>query len=111
MAKKYSFNLRKICTPAFIYLSLSLFIFIALGLQNLPEDDKKLCAGSFQCEVASKSVLFIINAIYILFWTFILDLLCKNGYSQLSWLIVILPFIMFFIILGAIIFLSPKVKK
>lgn len=104
---KYRFQFKKICTPAFLYFLLSIIAFLMLGLQNVDGDDKKLCAGSYTCAVASKSVIFIIHAIYIMFWTFVLDLLCKSGYSELSWFIVFLPFMLFFLFLGIIIYSSP----
>ena len=104
---KYQFQFKKICTPAFLYFLLSIIAFLMLGLQNVDGDDKKLCAGSYTCQVASKSVIFIIHAIYIMFWTFVLDLLCKSGYSELSWFIVFLPFMLFFLFLGIIVYSSP----
>ena len=104
---KYQFQFKKICTPAFLYFLLSIIAFLMLGLQNVDGDDKKLCAGSYSCSVASKSVIFILHAIYIMFWTFVLDLLCKSGYSELSWFIVFLPFMLFFLFLGIIIYSSP----
>lgn len=104
---KYQFQFKKICTPAFLYFVLSIIAFLMLGLQNVDGDDKKLCAGSYSCTVASKSVIFILHAIYIMFWTFVLDLLCKSGYSELSWFIVFLPFMLFFLFLGIIIYSSP----
>lgn len=104
---KYNFKFKKICTPAFLYFVLSIISFVVLGLQNVDGDDKKLCAGSYTCSVASKSVIFILHAIYIMFWTFVLDLLCKSGYSELSWFIVFLPFMLFFLFLGVIIYSSP----
>lgn len=104
---KYQFQFKKICTPAFLYFLLSIIAFLMLGLQNVDGDDKKLCAGSYSCSVASKSVIFILHAIYIMFWTFVLDLLCKSGYSELSWFIVFLPLMLFFLFLGIIIYSSP----
>ena len=41
----------------------------------------------------------------LLFWTFILNCLCKAGYKEISWILLLLPFILFFII-TALIFLT-----
>jgi hypothetical protein len=35
--------------------------------------------------------------LYVVFWTFILNALCSYGYYKLSWFLLLLPFILFFI--------------
>jgi hypothetical protein len=47
--------------------------------------------------------MFVFKALYILFWTFILNSLCKAGYKEVSWFLVILPLLLLFVILGLII--------
>ena len=110
MAKKikfnYSFNLKKLCTPAMIYFVLSAIGMFLLGLQNLNGENNILCVGTYKCGIANKLIVFLLNAIYILFWTFVLDLFCKAGYKELSWFIVLIPFILYFLFLGLIIFQS-----
>ena len=95
------FNLKKMCTPATIYFVISLISLIVLGVMNIG-DSETLCVGNYNCHVGNKSLVFIINGIYILFWTFILDLLCKNGYTDLSWFILLLPFILSFLFIGMV---------
>ena len=99
MAKKRSnFDLLKLCTPATIYFVISLLGLILLGVSNLGNEDR-LCLGEYNCRVESNTVVFVLNAVYILFWTFILDLMCKNGYTSISWFILLIPFIIYFILL------------
>lgn len=101
--KKYSFSLSKVCTPAMLYFGISIFLLILLGLNNLGQNE--LCIGNKKCDLnIDNFVIFILNAIYILFWTLILDLLCKNGWSALSWFIFLLPFILFFVFYSFILF-------
>jgi hypothetical protein len=95
------FDLRKLCTPASLYFVISLVFLIILGVNNL-EDSDRLCLGDYSCYVGNNTMVFLLNAIYILFWTFILDLMCKNGYSGLSWFVLLLPFIISFLILALI---------
>ena len=95
------FDLRKLCTPASLYFVISLVFLIILGVNNL-EDSDRLCLGDYSCYVGNNTMVFLLNAIYILFWTFILDLMCKNGYSGLSWFVLLLPFIITFLILALI---------
>ena len=99
MAKcKTKFDLTKLCTPSTIYFVVSLLGLVILGVSNLGNEDR-LCVGSYNCNVQSNTVLFVLNAVYILFWTFILDLMCKNGYTSISWFILLIPFIIYFILL------------
>ena len=101
-----SFDLRKMCTPATIYFLISLIGLILLGVSNLDSPDR-LCIGDYSCYVGNNTIVFVLNAIYILFWTFILDLMCKNGYGSLSWFILLLPFILTFLFLAMIMIKSP----
>jgi hypothetical protein len=86
------FDLTKLCTPSTIYFVLSLIGLILISLNNL-NNKNVLCVGNYNCNVGNTTTIFILNAIYILFWTFILDLMCKAGYSSLSWFVLLLPFI------------------
>jgi hypothetical protein len=55
------------------------------------------CLGDYSCNVTNKYIIFIIKFLYILFWTWVLDLLCINGFEIVSWFLVLLPFIVMFI--------------
>ena len=106
VARIPSFDLRKLCTPATIYFVISLVFLIVMGLYNL-NDSNRLCLGDYSCYVGNNSIIFILNAIYILFWTFILDLMCKSGYSSLSWFVLVLPFLLSFVLLAFMMIKSP----
>jgi len=101
--KNYSFTLSKTCTPAMLYFGISIFLLVLLGLNNLGQNELYIGNKNYDVNI-DNFVIFILNAIYILFWTFILDLLCKNGWSTLSWFIFLLPFILFFVFYSFIIF-------
>ena len=47
------------------------------GLQNLG-NTKLFCIGDFECDVNNTWIIIFFKFIYIIFWTFILNLLCKN---------------------------------
>jgi hypothetical protein len=70
-------------------------MFIML-LQNFG-DTNLYCLGDYSCNVTNKYIIFIIKFLYILFWTWVLDLLCINGFEMVSWFLVLLPFIVMFI--------------
>jgi len=95
------FDLMNMCTPASIYFIISLIALIILGVSNLGNNDR-LCVGSYDCNVGNNTIVFTLNAIYILFWTFLLDLMCKNGYTSISWFVLLLPFLLSFIFLAMV---------
>lgn len=99
---KYQKDFKNLCTPAFIYLLISVVAFIAIAAQNFG-NTTKYCVGEYECYVPNTFVMFIFKAIYILFWTFILNCLCKAGYKEISWILVMLPIILLFIIIGLVI--------
>ena len=92
---------RGLCQPAYIYLSLSIISLVIMMIQNYINKKKnKYCVGMFECSVKSVIPIFLVKIVYIIFWTFILDLLCKNGFKNISWFIILFPFILFFILIG-----------
>lgn len=98
-------SIRKLCTPAYVYLVISVIAIVAMMFQNAG-NSKKYCVGEFSCDVPSTAGIFVAKGIYIAFWTFILDALCKAGYKQFSWFMVLLPFILFFIIVGMVLLMA-----
>jgi hypothetical protein len=89
-------KLKDLCTPAFIYFFISMIGLIMLVLGNLG-NSKHLSLGSFIAHVPNTTMVFIVNLIYILFWTWILNLICRDGHSGIAWFLVLLPFIFLFI--------------
>lgn len=94
-------DFRNLCTPAMFYLVISIFAWIVIFLQNAG-NTSKYCVGSFSCNVPSTILIMFLKLIYILFWTWVLNLICKNGHKYISWFLVLLPFILFFIFIGMI---------
>jgi len=95
-------SIRKLCSPAYVYLVISVIAVVALMFQNAGNERKYQC-GDFECQVPSVGAVFLAKGLYIAFWTFILDALCKAGYKQVSWFLVLLPFVMFFVLIGLMI--------
>ena len=91
---------RKMCTPAIIYLLLSVFAFLVLVFTNMG-NQTTLCVGDYECPVDNLFFIYFIKVLYIVFFTIILDSLCQNGWGAFSWFLVFLPIIFFFVILGA----------
>jgi hypothetical protein len=92
-------KLKELCTPAFLYFVISIASLVLVLLQNLGNANS-YHVGSFSCRVPNTTMVFIIKFIYILFWTYVLNLICKDGHTELSWLLVLLPWILLFVMMG-----------
>ena len=92
---------KNLCTPAFVYFAISILGLILIIFSNLG-NSTIYNLGSFSANVPSTTLIFLIKFIYILFWTWILNLICRDGHSGVAWAIVLLPFfILFFIMWSA----------
>lgn len=92
-------SLKELCKPALLYFIISMLSMIVLLFQNLGNNGS-YHFGCFSCNVPSTTVIFIVQLVYILFWTWILNLMCKDGHSGISWFLVLLPLILFFVMMG-----------
>ena len=90
-----------LCTPAFIDILLSSIGIIILAYQNYGNSNL-YCVGNVKCPVQSTTPVFVAKVLYVLFWTFVLNTLCNYGYYKLSWFILLLPFILFFIVVSVL---------
>ena len=97
-------SLKKLCTPAHVYFLISVLSLLIMAFQNLGNVNK-YCVGNYECTVTSTLGVFAVKMLYIVFWTWILNTLCKAGYTKLSWFIFLLPFIAMFILI-ALMFLN-----
>jgi hypothetical protein len=91
-------GLRNLCTPAYVYLAVSLISLIVIAFQNLGNTNI-YCVGSHTCDVTNTTIIFIIKLLYILFWTWVLNLICKDGSPAIAWFLVLLPLIVFFLLI------------
>ena len=92
-------SIKYLCKPAYVYLVISTIATLILMVQNRG-NQTMYCAGSFECPVPSTALVFIVKVMYIAFWTFVLNAICRTGYKQFAWFLVLLPFIMYFILIG-----------
>ena len=97
---------RKLCTPAYIYLVISLLTMFAMIIQNFMYGSRhNFCIGEYCINVKDESAgyieimgapaltFFVVQVFSILLWTYILNTICKFGYKNVSWFLVLLPFI------------------
>ena len=44
----------------------------------------------------------LIHIVYVVFWTWVLNLICKAGYKWISWVLVLAPFVIIFLLFSLI---------
>jgi hypothetical protein len=93
-------GLKDLCTPAYVYLVISVISLFILTLQNMGHDNK-YCIGHYMCDVGNTYVIFVIKILHILFWTWLLNVICRGGATNFAWLLVLVPFILMFVMVGA----------
>lgn len=91
---------KNLCKPALIYLVLSVLSVILIGSQNMSNGAGYYCVGNYECNTSHKFTVFIFKILYILFWTFVLNCICKAGYKGVSWFLVLFPFILMFVMIA-----------
>jgi len=72
---KKSASIFDMCSPALLYL-----IFGVLSIIGMIFSNSKV-----------SSILF--QSIFVFFWTWILNYICRSGHTGISWFLVILPFV------------------
>ena len=94
-------TINELCSPALFYFVVSIVGLFMILFQNIG-NKHSYNLGTFSCRVPNTMLVFIIKIIYIVFWTWILNLICKDGYKTISWLLVLLPWILMFVMVGMI---------
>ena len=97
-------GLRNLCTPSYVYLVISMISIFIMFFQNIGNFDK-YCVGNFTCTVTNTTLIFVIKILYVLFWTWILNLICSSGFTSISWLLLLMPIILSFLLI-ALLFIS-----
>lgn len=90
---------RELCSPSKFYFAFSLFFLMVAAIQNMGCSNE-YHLGYYSCGVSSTILIFVFKLVYVLFWTWILNLVCKDGHKTIAWLLVILPALLMFVLLG-----------
>jgi hypothetical protein len=93
------FDIKKLCTPAYVYLVISTISIVLMIIQNAGNTNT-YCLGNYACVVENTAWVFAGKAFYVILWTYVLNLICSYGYRNISWFLVLFPFILFFILIG-----------
>ena len=103
-------KLSQLCSPSYVYFIFSVLMIVVSVFQNIGNKNK-YTLGLFSCNVPSCVGVFIIKIMYILFWTWILNLMCKDGHSGIAWFLVLLPFVLLFVIVGSLMMYQRKHRR
>jgi hypothetical protein len=104
-------KLSQLCTPSYVFFIISVLSIAIVALQNIGNKGK-YNLGMFSCNVPSCVAVFIVKVVYILFWTWVLNLMCNDGHSGIAWFLVLLPFVLLFVAVGmAMLYQKNNSKK
>ena len=95
----------KICTPAQIYLIVSFILMVLsyFGMNAISQqitlnqaNNSFLQSLNFTYQKDTRTS-YLVQATFIVLWTWVLSFLCKKGFSNLSWFLVLLPWLLMFL--------------
>jgi len=95
----------KLCTPAQLYLIISFILMILsyFGLNAISQqftlnqsNNSFLQSLNFTYQKDARTS-YVIQAVFIVLWTWLLSYLCNKGFSNLSWFLVLLPWVLMFL--------------
>lgn len=101
---KFPIKVKELCTPASVYLFFSIISLIASLIQNSSGFQTNVYkCGGYKATVPSVLMIFIFKFVFILFHTYVLNLICKDRNRLLAWALVLFPILLMFIFIGIII--------
>ena len=102
---------KSLCSPAQLYLVMSALSFMIILMQNC-NDSQTYKIGTMEVKPeCHNAVFFVFKALYILGFTYLLNWFCSKKLKTLSWIIVLLPFIGMFLVLGMVMLSLMSSKK
>ena len=96
--KQTTKNIKNLCTPAFIYLAVSMVSLLIMLVQNFGNTNT-YCIGNYGCDVSNTIGVFVVKVLGIALWTWLLNFICSSGYTNFAWFMVLLPYVIFCIFL------------
>ena len=87
-----------LCNPAKFYFIISTIFFVLLLLQNLGQGSQ-FNLGVHSVNFHQTPMILIGNLLYLLAWTWLLNIICKHLHPIISWVLVFFPLIISFFIL------------
>ena len=94
-------KLKDLCSPAQFYFVLSMIGLVVSAWENMGRKNIYVLGGMPR-RVPSTPLVFLMKIVYILFWTWILNLICRDNRKGFAWFLVLIPFILSFLLLGVV---------
>jgi len=95
-------RLTSLCFPAQVYFIISIISILGILSQNAMNSDRYRI-GIYSAKSPIKNIwFFTFKIIGVLLWTFILNFLCDSGLKGVAWFFVLLPIVLMFVIIGAV---------
>jgi hypothetical protein len=91
--------LTSVCPPATLYFVLSMITIAVIAFQSYFSGTNVYCVGENTCVVSNIYMLYAIKILYVLFWTWLLNVMCKGGATFFAWILVLIPYILFIILI------------
>jgi hypothetical protein len=107
----------KLCIPAQLYLIISFILMILsyFGLNAISQqftlnqsNNSFLQSLNFTYQKDARTS-YVIQAVFIVLWTWVLSYLCNKGFSNLSWFLVLLPWVLMF--LAFFVYIIEMIKR
>ncbi len=95
----------KLCTPAQIYLIVSFILMVLsyFGMNAISQqitlnqaNNSFLQSLNFTYQKDTKTS-YVVQAVFIVLWTWVLSYLCNKGFSNLSWFLILMPWLLMFL--------------
>lgn len=107
----------KLCIPAQIYLIVSFILMVLsyFGLNAISQqitlnqsNSSFLQSLNFTYQKDARTS-YVVQAVFIVLWTWVLSYLCNKGFSNLSWFLILFPWILMF--LAFFVYIIEMVKR
>jgi len=100
-----------LCPPAYLYFVISavFLILLVVFLNNGSVDLNKYCIDP-ECTKPNLAFMILFKAIFILFWTWVLNFLCRNDKTNIAWFLFVFPFIIMLLSYWTVYEMVKKVK-
>ena len=106
----FPLKIKELCTPSRVYLYISLIGLIASFVQNMINfNNNTYKCGSYEVIVPSVLLIFFFKLVYVIFWAYILNLICNDNNKMFAWLLVVFPILLVFVIIGILILTGGKI--
>lgn len=103
-------SVMKLCTPSKIYFFVAvILLFLSFVIDMRNKDKDKVCLGKLKCK--SKPLYYLLNVLFIVFWSWILNKLCSYGWVKLSWFLLLTPFFVLVVLFFMISYMVVRMAK